>query len=94
MGDYGDLNNSKIVVITAGVGQKPGESRLDLMERNVRVIKNIVIEIAKYTHNLILLMVTNPVDVLTYVAWKVSRFPFNRVMDLVPSQILHVFVYS
>jgi len=80
VGNYEDLNNLKIVVITAGVGQKSGESRLDLMERNVRVIKNIVIEIAKYTPNSILLMVTNPVDVLTYVAWKVSRFLFNRVM--------------
>ena len=80
VGDYGDLNNSKIVVITAGVAQKLGESRFDLMERNVRVIKNIVIKIAKYAPNSILLMVTNPVDVLTYVAWKVSRFPFNRVM--------------
>ncbi|MGL4990230.1 MAG: L-lactate dehydrogenase [Sarcina sp.] len=79
-GDYADTANSDIVVITAGVGQKPGETRLDLINKNVAVFNQIIPEIVKYSPNSILLVVSNPVDVLTHIAYKISGFPKNRVI--------------
>jgi len=69
-----------IVVITAGTNQKPNETRTDLVKKNVAIFKDIVPAIAKYTMNAILLVVTNPVDILTYVTLKLSGFPANRVI--------------
>lgn len=79
-GDYPDCAESDIVIITAGSPQKPGESRLDLVPKNTAIMKSIVLQIAKYAPEAILLIVANPVDILTYVALKVSGFPENRVI--------------
>ncbi len=79
-GDYSDSKNSNIVIITAGASQKPGETRIDLVKKNTEVFKNIISEIVKYNNDCILLVVTNPVDILTYVTWKLSGFPQNKVI--------------
>lgn len=79
-GDYSDTADSDIVVITAGVGQKPGETRLDLINKNVAVFNQIVPEIVKRSPNSILLVVSNPVDILTHITYKISGFPKNRVI--------------
>jgi len=79
--DYEGCEGANVVVITAGAKQKPEETRIDLVERNVTIFKDIIPKIAKYTDdNAILLVVSNPVDILTYVALKISGFPSNRVM--------------
>jgi L-lactate dehydrogenase len=72
--------NADIVVITAGANQKPTETRTDLVKKNVAIFKDIVPAVAKYTKDAILLVVTNPVDILTYVTLKLSGFPANRVI--------------
>ncbi|WP_029452836.1 L-lactate dehydrogenase [Clostridium algidicarnis] len=79
-GDYEDTRDSDIVIITAGVGPKPGETRLDLINKNLRVFKSIIPEVVKYSPNSILLVVSNPVDVLTYITYKLSGFPKERVI--------------
>ncbi|XP_056383809.1 L-lactate dehydrogenase A chain [Hyla sarda] len=78
--DYSVTANSKLVVVTAGARQQEGESRLNLVQRNVNIFKFIIPNIVKYSPNCILLIVSNPVDVLTYVAWKISGFPKHRVI--------------
>lgn len=78
-GDYEDLQDAAIIVVTAGAGQKPGETRLDLVKKNVSIFQSIIPEIAKWNTEGILLIVSNPVDILTYVAAKLSGFPENRV---------------
>lgn len=78
-GDYDDLVDASITVITAGANQKPEETRLDLVHKNARIMESIVREIAARDYKGILLVVSNPVDILTYVALKVSGFPENRV---------------
>ncbi|HPD00195.1 MAG TPA: L-lactate dehydrogenase [Acetivibrio sp.] len=79
-GDYRDCAGSDIVIITAGANQKEGETRIDLVKKNTAIFKNIVKEIIKYNNNCILLVVTNPVDILTYVTYKISGFPKNKVI--------------
>jgi L-lactate dehydrogenase len=80
-GDYKDIEGSQIVIITAGAAQRPGETRPDLLKRNVDIFKNIVGEIVKYCDkDTILLVVTNPVDVLTYLTYKLSGFPVTKVI--------------
>lgn len=80
-GDYTDCKDADIVVITAGVGQSPGETRLDLLKRNVSVMKSITENIMQHApKDIILLMVTNPVDILTYVVHKISGLPKNQVL--------------
>ncbi len=78
-GTYEDLADASIIVVTAGAGQKPGETRLDLVKKNVGIFKTIIPEIAKYNQSGILLIVANPVDILTYTAARLSGFPENRV---------------
>ncbi|XP_036110175.1 L-lactate dehydrogenase A chain-like isoform X1 [Molossus molossus] len=78
--DYGVTANSKLVIITAGARQQEGESRLNLVQRNVNIFKFIIPNIVKYSPNCKLLIVSNPVGILTYVAWKISGFPKNRVI--------------
>lgn len=78
-GDYEDISDASIIIVTAGAGQKPGETRLDLIKKNAAIFKSIIPEIAKYNKEGILLVVANPVDVLTYIAAKLSGFPENRV---------------
>jgi L-lactate dehydrogenase len=72
--------DADIVVITAGANQKPNETRTDLVNKNVAIFKDIVPAVAKYAKDSILLVVTNPVDILTYVTLKLSSFPSNRVI--------------
>ncbi|MEW8956396.1 L-lactate dehydrogenase [Clostridium sp.] len=79
-GDYEDTKNSDIIIITAGVGPKPGETRLDIVKKNYNIFKTIVPEVVKYSPNAILLVVSNPVDVLTYITYKLSGLPSNRVI--------------
>lgn len=78
-GTYDDIVDAAIIVVTAGAGQKPGETRLDLVKKNVGIFKSIIPEIAKRDCGGILLVVANPVDILTYAAAKLSGFPENRV---------------
>lgn len=77
-GDYADCENADIVVVTAGVPQKPDQSRLDLAQSNIAVFKEIIPKIVKHAPKN-LLIVSNPVDILTYVALKVSGYPKNKV---------------
>lgn len=79
-GDYADTKDSDIVIITAGLAQKPGETRLDLVNRNISIYKQLVPEIVKYNPDAILLVVSNPVDILTQVTYQLSGFPANRVI--------------
>ena len=78
-GGYDDMMDCSIIAITAGAGQKPGETRLDLVKKNVGIFKGIIPEITKRNYEGILLIVANPVDILTYAAIKLSGFPENRV---------------
>ena len=79
-GDYSDLADADIVVVTAGVGQKPGETRLDLVQRNVAVFKSIIPQINESGFSGIMLIVSNPVDILTDIAMRLSNLPENRVL--------------
>jgi len=78
-GTYEDTKDAAITVVTAGAAQRPGETRLDLAQRNADIFKSIIPEIVKYNPNGLILVATNPVDVLTYAAIKISGFPTNRV---------------
>lgn len=79
-GTYDDIADAGIVIITAGVGQKPGETRIDLVKRNVAIFKDILGEIRARDFSGILLVVSNPVDILTYVSVKLSGLPECRVI--------------
>ncbi|KAK9747449.1 lactate/malate dehydrogenase, alpha/beta C-terminal domain [Popillia japonica] len=78
--DYAITAGSKLCIVTAGVRQREGESRLDLVQRNTEVMKNIIPKLVKYSPDTILLIVSNPCDILTYVAWKLSGLPKERVI--------------
>ena len=78
-GDYDDITDANLVIVTAGAGQKPGETRLDLVKNNVAIFKKIIPEISKRNFGGILLIVANPVDILTYAAVKISGLPESRV---------------
>lgn len=77
---YEDISDSDIVIITAGARQEKGETRLDLLEKNVTILHSIIVEVVKEAPNAILIIVSNPVDVLTYFAQKFSGFPRERVI--------------
>ncbi|XP_038663516.1 L-lactate dehydrogenase A chain [Scyliorhinus canicula] len=78
--DYSVTAGSKLVVVTAGARQQEGESRLNLVQRNVNIFKHIIPDIVKHSPNCIILVVSNPVDILTYVAWKLSGLPMHCVI--------------
>lgn len=78
-GTYDDITDAGIIAITAGAGQKPGESRLELVHKNVEIFKSIIPEISKRNYKGILLIVSNPVDIMTYTALKLSGLPSNQV---------------
>ncbi|MCK4738702.1 MAG: malate dehydrogenase [Deltaproteobacteria bacterium] len=80
--DYKDTAGSDVVIITAGLPRKPGMSRSDLIETNTNILKSVVGEIAKHSPEATLIIVTNPLDVMVYVAWKVSGFSPNRVIGM------------
>lgn len=79
-GDYDDIADCSIIIVTAGANQNPNETRLDLVQKNVAIYKSIIPEIAKRNYEGILLIVSNPVDILTYVAQKLSGLPERRVI--------------
>ena len=78
-GRYEEIKDAAIVIVTAGSNQKPGETRLDLISRNAKITKSIVSELKRIGMEGILLMVANPVDALTHIAYKESGLPSNRV---------------
>jgi L-lactate dehydrogenase len=79
-GDYPDTADSEIVIITAGAKQKPGQSRAALIKDNAEVFKKIIPDVVKYSPGAIILVVSNPVDVLSYVAYKISGKPSGEVI--------------
>lgn len=80
VGSYDDIVDCSLIIITAGANQKPNETRIDLVDKNVAIFKTIIPEITKRGCEGILLIVSNPVDILTTVALKLSGFPANRVI--------------
>ena len=79
-GDYEDTEGSDIVIITCGVARKPGMSRLDLAQINVNILKDVAQNVVKYAADAVYVIVSNPVDVLTYVFNKISGIPENRII--------------
>ncbi|MBX3377929.1 MAG: malate dehydrogenase [Phycisphaeraceae bacterium] len=78
--DYADIKDSDVVIVTAGVPRKPGQSRDDLVAINAGIVKSVAENIKKYAPNAIVIVVSNPLDAMVYVMWKVTGFPANRVM--------------
>ena len=78
--DYADCKDADIVVITAGAAQKPGESRLDLVNKNLKILSSVVEPVVESGFNGIFVVVANPVDILTHATWKMSGFPKDRVI--------------
>ena len=79
-GDYSDLADAAIIVVTAGAAQKPGETRLDLVQKNAKIMTSVIEQINAIDYKGILLIVSNPVDILTAVAQKVSTLPEKRII--------------
>ena len=79
-GTYKDAKDCDVVVITAGAAQRPGETRMELLKKNVNILKGMVEQIMDSGFNGIFLIVSNPMDVLTYYAWKFSGLPYERVI--------------
>ena len=79
-GDYEDAAGSQIVIITSGLPRKPGQTRLELAQTNVNILKQITPQITKYAPDAIYILVANPVDILTYVFTKISGIPENRIL--------------
>ncbi|MCF7916915.1 MAG: L-lactate dehydrogenase [Candidatus Omnitrophica bacterium] len=77
--DFSGIKNSNIVVVTAGAKQSPGQSRLDLVQKNTDIFKDMLPQIAKHAPDAIVLIVTNPVDILTYVALKILKYPKEKI---------------
>ncbi|WP_338470477.1 malate dehydrogenase [Niallia sp. XMNu-256] len=78
--NYEDTKDSDIVIITAGIARKPGMSRDDLVQTNQKIMKSVTKEIVKYSPNCYIIVLTNPVDAMTYTVYKESGFPKNRVI--------------
>lgn len=79
-GDYADCRDANIIIITAGIPQKPAQSRLELVEVNKRIIRQVVSNILYHNTDAILIVTTNPVDIMSYVAWEASGLPTSRVL--------------
>ena len=80
--DYKDTANSDIVVITAGLPRKPGQDRSDLLKTNAKIVKMVTEEIIKYSSNPLIIVVSNPLDAMVYVAKQVSGLPKHRIMGM------------
>lgn len=80
--DYADMKGSQIVVVVAGSGRKPGMTRMDLLKINASIVKNVVSEVKKHADNSMLIPVTNPLDPMAYIAYKISEFERNRVFGM------------
>src|SRR4030066_1327278 len=79
---YDETEGSDIVIVTSGIPRKPGMSRDDLLSTNTKIVKQVTAEVAKRSPNSILILVTNPLDAMVYVAYKVSEFPKQRIMGM------------
>lgn len=79
-GDYSDISDCSLIIITAGTAQRPSETRLDMVHKNVEIFKSIIPQITRYNKEAIILVVSNPVDILTYCTIKLSGFPTERVL--------------
>ncbi len=79
-GDYKDTEDSDIIVFTLGAARKPGQSRIDLAQGNVEIIKSVIPEVVKYSPNAKFVVVSNPVDIITYTIMKVSGLPENQII--------------
>ncbi len=77
--DFALVKDAAVVIIAAGIAQKPGQTRSDLLKTNLDVFKKIVPEIVRYNKDCIILVVSNPLDVLTYITWRISHFPPCRI---------------
>jgi malate dehydrogenase len=80
--DYQDTANSDVFVVTAGIARKPGMSRDDLLQTNAKIVNNVVEQALKYSPNAIFIIVSNPLDVMTYLAWQKSGLPSERVIGM------------
>lgn len=78
--EYKDIEGADVVIVTAGVPRKPGQSRDDLVSINAGIVKSVAQNIKQYAPNAIVIVVSNPLDAMVYVMWKVTGFPANRVM--------------
>ena len=81
-GDYSQTADSDVVVITSGITRKPGMERSDLIATNAGIVREVSQQVAKYSPNAVIVVVSNPLDVLCYCAWKSSGFPANRVLGM------------
>ena len=79
-GGYADCVGASIIIVAGGMNQKPGQSRMDLLKLNAGIFESIIPQISEVAGDAILLIATNPVDVLTYASWKLSGFPRHRVI--------------
>jgi L-lactate dehydrogenase len=79
-GSYAELGGAALVVIAAGVSQRPGETRLSLLDRNARVFQNVIPSVVKHAPDAVLLIATNPVDVMTHIATRLANLPPGRVI--------------
>jgi malate dehydrogenase len=80
--DFSRIEGAELVVLAAGIGRKPGMTRIDLMRENARIVRSAVAEIVRYAPDCKLMIVTNPVDIMTYLAYKRSRFSRSRVFGM------------
>jgi malate dehydrogenase len=80
--DYKEMQDSELVIVTAGLGRRPDMTRIDLMNTNAQIMRNIVKDVVKYAPNCKLMIVSNPVDILTYVAFQESGFPRSRLFGM------------
>ncbi len=80
--DFSEMKGSELVILTAGLGRKPGMTRIDLMNQNAKIVKSTVKEIAKYASECKLMVITNPVDIMTHIAFTESGFERNRVFGM------------
>jgi malate dehydrogenase len=78
--DYADIEGSDVVIVTAGIPRKPGMSRDDLIETNVKIVRSVSEKIAKHAPDSVVIMVANPLDAMVYTAWKTTGFPTNRIV--------------
>ncbi|RMH30999.1 MAG: malate dehydrogenase [Planctomycetota bacterium] len=78
--DYADIAGSDIVVVTAGLPRKPGMSRDDLIQTNVKIVRSVAEKVAEFARDSVMIVVSNPLDAMVYTAWKASGFPTNRIL--------------
>ena len=78
--DYADTAGSDVVVVTAGLPRKPGMSRDDLIQTNVKIVRSVAAQVAKHSPEAVMIVVSNPLDAMVYTAWKASGFPTSRIL--------------